>query len=97
MNLTFSSNGNIHAKIHENLQDVSGVGETTGAKYQITQTIDEEMNLVAAQEATLTVDVRVIGQGSVPNFLEHVTEHITVNANGDVTATVANLTAECQG
>ena len=44
------------------------------------------------------VDVfNLIGRGSTPNFLFHLTLHVTVNANGDVTAFVNFESAECRG
>ena len=39
---------------------------------------------------------RIIGQGPGNNFLVHETFHVTINANGVVTATVDNFSVECK-
>ena len=38
---------------------------------------------------------KIIGEGSAPNFLQTDVIHLTVNANGDVTATVEKSTIRC--
>jgi hypothetical protein len=40
--------------------------------------------------------IKLIGQGTEPNFVLHGTLHLTVNANDDVTAAVFNFTGGCQ-
>jgi hypothetical protein len=37
----------------------------------------------------------VVSKGSAPNFLLHMTLHVTVNANGTLTSFVDNLTETC--
>jgi hypothetical protein len=39
---------------------------------------------------------RMIGQGPGNNFLVHTTNHVTINANGEATATVDNTSTECK-
>ena len=37
----------------------------------------------------------VNGQGKVPNFTMDIVQHLTVNANGDVTALLDSETSSC--
>ncbi len=39
----------------------------------------------------------LIGRGSTPNFIAHITVHITVNANGDLTTDIFLENTECRG
>jgi hypothetical protein len=92
------SNGGIHFKSQLQSQGISGVGMITGVKYQgmslrQTHTIDHS---TPALETTFRLDIRVIGQGPANNFSVQVTMHITINANGEVTANVVNTSFECQ-
>jgi hypothetical protein len=92
---TVASSGNFLLRLHINGQDISGVGLTTGAKYSLSSTVNQEMTVAAGSEETILETERVIGQGQVPNFDLKFLLHITVNANGDITAFVDNGTAVC--
>jgi hypothetical protein len=39
---------------------------------------------------------RIIGQGPGNNYLVHEVFHVTINANGEVTAYVDNFSIECK-
>jgi hypothetical protein len=45
---------------------------------------------------TLVNNFRIIGQGAGNNFLLHETFHITVNANGELTAVADNYSVDCK-
>src|SRR5215467_3765370 len=45
---------------------------------------------------TLVNNFRIIGQGTGNNFLVHETFHITVNADGTMTAFVDNFSVDCK-
>jgi hypothetical protein len=92
---TVSTSGNLHFSTHFNGQGVSGVGLTTGAKYSLSNSVNEQETLAGASEETINQTYDVIGQGQVPNFVVHSLLHITVNANGTVTAFVDNFTSTC--
>ena len=95
--VTIDQNGGIHFNIHENTQGLSGTGLTTGAKYQVNSAEDQETNFKSLPaESTFTMHSNVIAQGSVPNFVFHLTTHVTVNANGEVTALVLNQSSDCK-
>ena len=90
---------NFHVKYHNQPQGISGVGETTGDKYQATGVTQEQYggSLVNGQYAdTYVNNFRIIGQGPGNNYLVHETIHVTINANGDVTTYIDNFTVDCK-
>ncbi len=95
--LTISSSGNFSDVFHFQPQGISGVGLTTGAKYQatrITQFKDHFNNLPFS--SSFINNFYMIGQGPGNNFKVHETFHFTVNANGDLTAFVDNFFVTCK-
>src|SRR5262245_12993623 len=92
------SDGGIHIKTHFQPQGISGVGPVTGAKYQGTGVTQEHINIHSspAIEDTFVNNFRMIGQGPGNNLLVHTTFHVTVNADGVVTAQVLNTSTDCQ-
>jgi len=92
------SDGGIHIKTHFQPQGISGVGSVTGVKYQGTGVTQEHFNIHSglAIEDTFVNNFRMIGQGPGNNLLVHTTFHVTVNANGVVTADVLNTSTECK-
>jgi hypothetical protein len=94
-NSVTSNSGNVMTKLHINLK-ASGVGQTSGATYQAIETINETFNGSKGFNVTLTQSALLIGQGKAPNFKFSVTFHITVNANGELTAEVVNVSEECK-
>ena len=96
LRFTVSASGTIHAAMHFQPQGISGVGQTTGDKYQATGVTQQEVNLTIGGEETFINNFRIIGQGNGNNFLIHQTFHITINANGNVTAFVDSLSVDCR-
>jgi hypothetical protein len=96
--VTNDSAGGFHVRQLSNLEGVSGIGETTGAKYQLTGTPSLlEINTKAGFEETLVNNFYVVGPGPGNNFVFHETAHVTVNANGTVTAQHLSFTFDCRG
>ena len=93
-------NGNrFNVKFHTQPQGISGLGETTGDKYQGTGVTQERFggSFVNGQFSdTFINNFRIIGQGPGNNLLIHETFHVTFNANGELTALVDNFRAECK-
>jgi hypothetical protein len=90
---TVDSAGGIHFMEHIQPQGVSGVDLTTGAKYQGTG-VTQVHTIVPSNGAgnfTLIDNFRIIGQGPDNNYTVHETLHFTTNANGDMTAAIANV------
>jgi hypothetical protein len=97
MHITINGN-NIIVKTHAQPQGVTGIG-ISGKKYQATGvTQDIFKGSLVNEQLTFTFinNFRIIGQGPGNNFLVHETFHITVNANGEVTAEVDNSSIECK-
>lgn len=70
----------------------------SGAKYLIPGGFRTELNVTPGATtsngvAFETGTLNVIGQGGAPNFTAHGVVHTTVNANGDVTASVDHFTS----
>jgi hypothetical protein len=92
---TFDRSGSLHLGVHVNGQDVSGVGQTTGAQYRIP--VAEEEQEILQQEGTLIERVKAVSQGSAPNFVVILTEHATVDANGNITSFHVDFDTACHG
>lgn len=93
--LTLDSKGGFHLTYLDNPQGITGVGWTTGAKYQGTGQTGGTLNGSVGYEETYVNNFRMIGQGPGNNFMVHDTYHITFNANGTLTVYVDNYSAVC--
>jgi hypothetical protein len=95
---TATGSGNYSSKFHFQPQGVSGVGLTTGIKYQATGVTQDEYSFNGPwpYEETFVNNFRLIGQGPDNNLLVHENFHITINANGVLTALHDNFSSECK-
>ena len=96
--ITINGN-NFKIKIHDQPQGISGTGLTTGDKYQATGVTQQTFggSFVNGQFSdTFVNNFRIIGQGPGNNFLLHENLHITLNANGELTAGRDNFSVECK-
>ena len=91
---TETAGGGIHVASHFQPQGISGVGNTTGDKYQGTGVTQDEFNATVGVEETFVNNFRIIGQGPGNNYLVHSVFHITFNANGSITAFVDTLSVD---
>lgn len=91
---TVSASGEVVTKLQGNPQGISGIGEITGDKYQATGVPDDIEH--GTGTFTFINNYRIIGRGPGNNLLVHQTLHVTVNANGNVTATVDNTRVDCK-
>ncbi len=98
--VSFTINGNnVSGYYHVQPQGISGIGETTGAKYQGTGVTQESFKTSfqnGQANFTYVNNFRIIGQGPGNNFLVHETMHITINANGTLTVFHDNFSADCK-
>jgi hypothetical protein len=87
--ITTSETGNVTVRSHFQPQGVSGVGLTSGTKYQATGVTQETFTTGGPFPFvdTFVNNFRIIGAGAGNNLTIHQTLHITVNANGVVTTT----------
>ncbi|HEY6185394.1 MAG TPA: hypothetical protein VIW67_24360 [Terriglobales bacterium] len=97
VNITINNNS-FHAKMHLNMQNVSGTGLSDGAKYNVVDVSNLEINMsgLPPVETQSVVEFGLIGAGQAANMRIHMAVHITVNANGDVTAEFGKSDIICQ-
>lgn len=93
---TLDANGGFLTKYHNQPQGISGIGQTTGDKYQSTGVTQGTFTGNVGSQQTYVNNFKIIGQKPGNNYLIHETVHVTVNANGTVTANVSNFSAECK-
>lgn len=93
-------NGNRYeGKVHSQPQGVRGVGLTTGDSYRGTGVTQETFggSLVNGQaSSTFVNNFRLVGQGTGNNFMIHEVVHVTIDAGGEITATVDQLSVTCK-
>jgi hypothetical protein len=89
-----------HVTLQINTEGVKGVGATSGSEYVSSATNNESINdsntAGGQSEYTVTTKFLLVGKGKLPDLFTKVTMHVTVNANGEVTAEVTNVVAECR-
>jgi len=93
-----NANGTVTVKSHNQPQGLTGVGLTTGDKYQatgVTQSIDQ-VGAPFPVVSTFINNFRFIGKGKDNNLLIHEEGHLTINANGVLTVFVDHLSEECR-
>jgi hypothetical protein len=94
--LTSSQDGSIHLGLNQNAR-ATGEELTTGATYSLNFT--ESGNVTSSFPPPFAFTVvsheNFLGRGDAPSFLLHATLSITVDANGDLFATVINMTTQC--
>lgn len=97
---TTSGSGNVTMKLQFNPQGVTGIGRTTGDIYQgtgVTTTITTFDSITGYPVVSNFLNrFRLIGKGPGANYLNNQSIHITINANGTVTALIDNTSAICK-
>lgn len=94
---TLTPSGGFHLIVEGNAQGIRGVG-TSGTTYQVPGGFWFELNVTpGAETTTLTEVFNVVGSGTTPDFRVLGTFHVTVDANGNVTASVDRDSATCTG
>lgn len=94
MSLTFDGAGGFHANAHDNVH-VTATG-SLGNSYEGNQEDNNPFNGRVGVEQTFGLTFSEISTGSAPNFEQHILEHITVDANGRVTAFFSNFSSNCR-
>jgi hypothetical protein len=90
------NDNHLSVKTHFQPQGISGTGLSTGDTYQGTGVTQDHFTTGLAETFTFVNNFRIIGQGLDNNFLVHETFHVSINANGEVTAVVDNFSVECK-
>lgn len=97
---TVDANGGAHGKYKMQPMNLQGEviwGPNEGAKYNGTGGTQDQWNMKKGETYTFINNYRMIGQGKAPNYMVHETWHVTINANGEVTAVVDNVKVSCKG
>jgi hypothetical protein len=95
LRFTVTASGAIHGAFHFQPQRISGVGQTTGEKYEGTGITQDQFNARIGSEETSVNNFRIIGQGSGNNFLIHDNFHFIMHTNG-ATAFMDNFSVDCR-
>jgi hypothetical protein len=95
----YTINGNhVSGKEQFQPQGVSGTDLTTGAEYQGTGVTQDDFSgsfINGQYQETFVDNFRFPGQGSAVNYLMYENAHVTINANGTVTANFDKLSISC--
>jgi hypothetical protein len=98
--ISFTINGNeVSGRTQYQPQGIKGIGRATGTRYNavgVTQDMLHGSLQNGQFNETLVNNFRLIGQGPGNNLVVHQNLHVTINANGDVTATVDNTRVDCK-
>lgn len=100
VNDTTDANGGLHFDIRGNAQGVVATGAISGDRYRLAGDFWSEQTVRNASfplSLTLVEVHNAVSAGSAQNFIVHIVRHLTINANGDVTASVDAVSAECRG
>jgi hypothetical protein len=93
---TFDGRGGLHAKLHFQPQGITGFSLTNGAKYNATGVTQYKDNFKVGVQSTYINNFNIIGQGQASDYRVHENVHITINANGQVKASVDNFRITCK-
>jgi hypothetical protein len=94
--VTLDGSGGAHVVEVHNPEGVSGTGLTTGALYRgVGGTLLDASNVRVGEEHTSVRNMMLIGQGPGNNLILHADFHVTVLADGTVTAFHDNLSMTC--
>jgi hypothetical protein len=95
--ITETVNGsNASLKVHFQPQGATGTGLTTGDTYRATGVTQEHTAVGPTFSDTFINNFKIIGPGPDNNLLIHETVHVTLNANGELTAEILNTSVECR-
>lgn len=96
---TSRANGHLSSMLHWNAEDVVGVGQYTGYQYRATGVTQDHIvsNAPLPYTETTTNNYHIIGQGQATNMDLHELVHVTVDANGNVSAWVTDYNLVCHG
>jgi len=91
------SSGGLHLKMHDNYHLV-GVGDSSGTEYVASRIWNYQINdFDLPYEFTEIIKLSLISKGKETNSIFQMRVHITLNANGEVTADFAEEKIICTG
>ncbi len=80
---------------HFNYQHVTGLGLTSGIQYRVSAVDHVRLEAPVPSSTQSVRSFHLIPQGSGDRLLVQAMLHVTVNANGEVTAFIRDLTTRC--
>jgi hypothetical protein len=80
---------------HFNYQNVTGIGLSSGIKYRVSAVDQVRLEAPFPSSIQSVRHFRLIANGAGDDVLVDAIFHITVNANGEVTAEIEELTTRC--
>jgi hypothetical protein len=98
LHITLDPTGGLHRVTVDHLA-ITGTDLVSGETFREVGAVvaQDSLDLSGSRsEFTLKQGTNFIGQGPGNNLVQHETIHVTVDANGDVTAVVDNLLIECR-
>lgn len=100
VNITTDASGGLHFDIRGNAQGVVATGATSGDRYRLAGDFWSEQTVRDASYPLVMTVVEVhnaVSAGSAQNFIVHIVRHLTIDPNGDLTASVDAVSADCRG
>jgi hypothetical protein len=88
----------VHSVGHLNMAGVTGEGVNSGTQYRIVNSLSSTFNVNAGSQETQATGFQFIATGpdkSTVDVRVHANFHITLNANGELTAEVSNFRSIC--
>src|SRR5712691_10828508 len=97
--MTQDQDGGFHISFMDNVSQVTGTGSVTGVTYNGVggDWFTADVRPPFPVEFTATDVFGLVSQGPSPNLVITVTFHITVNADGTLTANVLRFSLSCNG
>ncbi|HEX5809032.1 MAG TPA: hypothetical protein VFY25_10235 [Anaerolineales bacterium] len=93
---TIDERGGLHGKYQIFSKGLQGVGLTTGDKYQGKYIFQDRFNSWSTYTHTYGDKVKLTGEGPGNNLASSFRIHMTVNAQGEVTAYIDTWSWECK-
>jgi hypothetical protein len=81
---------------HFNWQNVSGVGLTSGTTYRASTVDNFRLKAPFPSDIHSVRSLHLIGQGTEDNLLIKFLFHITVDANGEIRASIDDVSVKCR-
>ena len=81
---------------HINYQGLTGVGLTTGVRYHVSAVDHFRLQAPFPSSIQSVRNIHLIAEGATDDLLVQIVSHVTVDANGNVTASVDEIWSQCR-
>lgn len=81
---------------HINYQGLTGVGLTSGARYHVSAVDHFRLQAPFPSSIQSVRNIHLIAEGPTEDLLVQIVSHVTVDANGNVTASVDDMRSQCR-